>query len=404
LNTQEPLTIHPVPGVALGTAQAGIKKPNHPDLVMIQVPKEATCVAAFTLNRFCAAPVTVAKEHLESTEPRWLLINTGYANAGLGSEGIEAAQSCCRAVGEKTQAQSNQVLPFSTGVIGEPLPVQKIVDGIEQCLENLGEEGAHWQAAAAGIMTTDTRPKVASTCQNDGVIVTGISKGAGMICPNMATMLGFVAINQTIEKTLADQWLKKLVAASFNAITIDGDTSTNDAVVLICHGVAEQAPIITDTDPRAGSVYAALEEIFKKLAQAIVLDGEGATKFVTINVAGAGSQADCDAIARTIAHSPLVKTALYASDPNWGRILAAIGRAPVSQPINIEEVCLQLNGLPFVEAGSRVTNYDESAMTEQMQASQLVLDIKVGVSEHSAFIWTSDLSHDYVTINAEYRS
>jgi glutamate N-acetyltransferase/amino-acid N-acetyltransferase len=396
-----------IPGVKLGVTAAQIKKPDRKDLVLIEVSDKATVRAAFTQNRFCAAPVQMAKDHLETDTPRWLLINTVYANAGLGAAGLAAAQACCDAVAELTTTPVSQILPFSTGVIGEPLPVDRVRSGLPNCLKDLSESPDAWQSAAEGIMTTDTRPKVLSASASlpdagGSVCVTGMAKGAGMICPNMATMLGFIAVNQAVSPDLAQQWLQRLLPRSFNAITVDGDTSTNDAVVLICVGDSV-SPITTDEDPRAPATFAALMSVFQGLAQAIVRDGEGATKFVTITVKGGGAEEDCQAIARTIAHSPLVKTALFASDPNWGRVLAAVGRAPVAE-LNIDSVAIWLNDVLFVKSGGRVADYDEAMLTTQMQKETLELVVSVGDSDYEASIWTTDLSHDYVTINAEYRS
>lgn len=405
--------IHEIPGVALGTAEAEIKRPNRKDLVLISIPDGTQVEAAFTQNRFCAAPVQIAKANLAQTQPRWLVINTGYANAGLGEAGLAVARESCDAVAELTNCAPNHVLPFSTGVIGEPLPIDRLKASLPSCVSNLSGSAAAWQAAAEGIMTTDTRPKLCSVSvplpHREGggkqkVFATGMAKGAGMICPNMATMLGFIAVNQPIAPALAKRWLHELLAHSFNAITVDGDTSTNDAVVLICAPAETGIELIVDEqDARAAATYAALKTVFEQLAQAIVRDGEGATKFVTLTVKGARTEADCQAIARTIAHSPLVKTALFASDPNWGRLLAAIGRAPVSD-LDIHSISLWLNGERFVAQGGRVSNYDEARLSVEMAKEDLHFVIAAGASEYEATIWTTDLSHDYVKINAEYRS
>lgn len=396
--TQPPFTINQL---QLGFAEAGIRKANRKDLLIIHLPAGSQTAAVFTQNRFCAAPVDVAKRHLALTNTRALIINTGCANAGTGEQGLLDAEETCQAVAAQLKIESSQVLPFSTGVIGEHLPLSRIIAGLPACQQNFAE--SHWLEAAHSIMTTDTHPKWVSV-QFDwfgqAAHITGISKGAGMICPNMATMLGFVATDLTVEKNLLQQLLAEAVKVSFNRITIDGDTSTNDACVLIATGThpsptvtAEQLPLLQEY----------VTQVMTQLAQAIVRDGEGATKFISIHVSGADHEDDCDAVARSIAHSPLVKTALYAEDANWGRILAAIGRAPISN-LMIDQVCIQINQLPIVQNGQKAAEYNESQLSAALKNSDLLLDITLGHGSATATVWTCDLSHEYVSINADYRS
>ncbi|MDH4573556.1 bifunctional glutamate N-acetyltransferase/amino-acid acetyltransferase ArgJ [Salinicola acroporae] len=387
-------------GVRLGTAMAGIKKPNRRDLVVIEVPEGASVAATFTRNAFCAAPVHVARDHLQRETPRFLLINTGNANAGTGVEGRDDAEACCHALAALTGVESQRVLPFSTGVIGEPLPVSRITDALSAALTSLDAEG--WALAAEGIMTTDTRIKGASAQVELGggtVTINGISKGSGMIQPNMATMLGFVACDAAIEQGRLQQWLREAVQVSFNSITVDSDTSTNDACTLIATG---RGPRVESADDEH-RFRDALTSVLVELAQAIIRDGEGATKFVTLQVEQAESVDEARAVAFTVAHSPLVKTALYASDANWGRILAAVGRAPVKD-LDVERVIIDLGGERLVEHGGRAASYTEEAGSRVMAQEEIVIRIRLGRGDASATIWTSDLSHDYVSINADYRS
>lgn len=387
-------------GVRLGTAMAGIKKPNRRDLVVIEVPEGASVAATFTRNAFCAAPVHVARDHLQQTTPRFLLINTGNANAGTGAKGLDDAEACCRALAALASVESQHVLPFSTGVIGEPLPVSRITDALSAALAARDAEG--WALAAEGIMTTDTRIKGASAQVELGggtVTINGISKGSGMIQPNMATMLGFVACDAAIDQERLQQWLREAVQVSFNSITVDSDTSTNDACTLIATG---RGPRIESADDER-RFRDALTSVLVELAQAIIRDGEGATKFVTLQVEQAESVDEARAVAFTVAHSPLVKTALYASDANWGRILAAVGRAPVKD-LDVERVIIDLGGERLVEHGGRADSYTEEAGSRVMAQEEIVIRIRLGRGDASATIWTSDLSHDYVSINADYRS
>ena len=387
-------------GVRLGTAMAGIKKPDRRDLVVIEVPEGATVAATFTRNAFCAAPVHVARDHLQHTAPRYLLVNTGNANAGTGARGRQDAESCCNSLADLAGVDAHQVLPFSTGVIGEPLPVERIAAGLPAALESLSEAG--WEMAAEGILTTDTRIKGASMQVelSDGTVtINGISKGSGMIQPNMATMLGFVACDAAIDAARLQQWLRDAVRVSFNAITVDSDTSTNDACTLIATGRGPKVESPEDEQRFREALTTGLTD----LAQAIIRDGEGATKFVTLQVEQATSVDEARAVAFTVAHSPLVKTALYASDANWGRILAAVGRAPVDE-LDVERIVIDLGDVRLVEHGGRADGYTEEAGARVMAQEEIVIRIQLGRGDASATVWTSDLSHDYVSINADYRS
>jgi glutamate N-acetyltransferase/amino-acid N-acetyltransferase len=393
-----------VPGIRLGTTAAGIRKPDRPDLVVIECAPGTNVTAVFTRNRFCAAPVTVARDHLETAPPRALLINTGFANAGTGPHGLEDARACCAALAGQLGCRTKEILPFSTGIIGERLPVSRIVAGLPGCLMNLNENG--WADAARGIMTTDTVPKGSSRKINLGsqtVLLTGVAKGAGMIRPDMATMLAFVATDAAVTSAVLNSCLLTAVNQSFNRITVDGDTSTNDACVLMATGLARN-PVI---DRVEGEAYAKLlgsvTETFIGLAQSIVRDAEGATKFITVEVRGGLTESDCLAVAYTVAHSPLVKTAFFASDPNWGRILAAVGRAPVER-LDFSKLAIHLNDVCVVRQGAPDNDYTEARGIAVMRLPEILIRIDLGVGIATARIWTSDLSHDYVRINAEYRS
>jgi len=392
-----------IPGVRLGTAMAGIKKANRRDLVVIEAPEGARVAGTFTRNAFCAAPVTVAREHLASgQQARYLVINTGNANAGTGEVGLADARATCAELGRLAGAPSEAVLPFSTGVIGEPLPMQRMLAGLPAALASLGEEGASWRQAAEGILTTDTRPKGASVTLELGeatVTINGIAKGSGMIQPNMATMLAFVATDASLDQTLLEELLRETVDRSFNCITVDGDTSTNDACMLIS---TQQGPRV-EGDEAISIFRNGLQRVMTELAQAIIRDGEGATKFVTLQVNGASSRQEALDVAFTVANSPLVKTALYASDANWGRILAAVGRAPVAD-FDVSRVSIDLGEVRLVEAGGRAPCYTEEAGSAVMAREEIPIRIELGRGAESATVWTTDLSHDYVTINADYRS
>lgn len=385
----------------LGFAEAGIRKTNRKDLLIIQLPENSTTAAAFTQNRFCAAPVQIAQQHLAQTSPRALIINTGCANAGTGAQGLIDAEQTCQAVAAQLHLQAEQVLPFSTGVIGEALPMPRVIAGLVTCQQNFSEQ--HWREAAHSIMTTDSRAKWVSVkfdWLGQPAHITGISKGAGMICPNMATMLGFVATDLCIAKNLLQQLLDQAVKVSFNRITIDGDTSTNDACILIATGTNSAEPVTTQ---QLHHLQHYINEVMIQLAQAIVRDGEGATKFISIQVKGGISEQDCDAVARSIAHSPLVKTALYAEDANWGRILAAIGRAPI-ETLVIDQVSININKLPIVQNGQKSPDYNEALLSAALKNVDLDLEIMLGQGKAKTTVWTCDLSHEYVSINAEYRS
>ncbi len=392
-----------VPGIRLGVAQSQVRYANRDDMVLIELAQGTMVAGVFTQNAFCAAPVHVARRHLAEAAPRYLLINTGNANAGTGPQGMDDAMSSCEQVAAVCGAETNQVLPFSTGVIGEPLNMEAFERGIPAAQADLLD--SNWARAAAGIMTTDTQPKGTSqqiTLDGVAVTVTGISKGSGMIQPNMATMLGFIATDAAIAPDILSRWCKQLANASFNRITIDGDTSTNDACLLIATGKSG-VHIDRDDTEQALVLFDALKAVFQELAQAIVRDGEGATKFVTIQVDGASAQQEALDVAYTVAHSPLVKTAMYASDANWGRILAAVGRAGVTD-FDLDLVQIYLDDVHIVENGSRCASYTEEAGADVFARQEFTLRIVLGRGDVSETLWTSDLSHEYVTINADYRS
>ena len=393
-----------VAGVQLGVAQAEIKEPAHDDLVVIALAPGTRTSALVTQNAFRAAPVQLAEAHLVLAEalPRYLLINTGNANAGTGEAGMQSAGDCCAVLAQLTETDPTAVLPFSTGVIGELLPAGQISAALPAALDDLRDTG--WERAAGAILTTDTRAKLRSTeVELDGqrCTITGIAKGAGMICPNMATMLAFVATDAAIEAPLLDELLLAAVQVSFNRITIDGDTSTNDAVTLSATG--QSGIEITAGSEHAEHFARALTTLMIELAQDIVRDGEGASKFVEIRVIGGESEAACDQVARTVAHSPLVKTALFASDPNWGRILAAIGRSGL-EDLDTDSVSIHLNDVLIAEHGARAASYTEEKGQEAMAPGDLLIDITLNRGDAEAVIWTTDLSYDYVRINAEYRT
>ncbi len=382
---------------------AGIRKPGRTDLVVMELAAGSACAAVFTRNAFCAAPVTVAREHLEAGAPAMLLVNSGNANAGTGAAGLEDARSCCAALARAAGCSASAVLPFSTGVIGEPLPVDKISAALPAACAGLSEQG--WAEGARGIMTTDTVPKGASRRVEIGgqrITVTGIAKGAGMIRPDMATMLAFVATDANVEQQALQQCLAAAVGQSFNRITIDGDTSTNDACVLVATGSAQTAALVPDS---AGyeTFCAAVREVCVELAQAIVRDGEGATRFVTVTVAEGADRDECLQVAYTIAHSPLVKTALFAADPNWGRILAAVGRAGV-HALDIHAVRIYLDDVCIVRDGGRAPEYTEADGQRVMDRDSYEVRVLLGRGAAREQVWTCDLSYDYVRINAEYRT
>jgi glutamate N-acetyltransferase / amino-acid N-acetyltransferase len=405
LTTPVAAELLPVNGVLLGTTEANIKKPNRKDLLVMQLDAQSTVAGVFTQNRFCAAPVIVAREHLaEGKGIRALVVNTGNANAGTGETGLVSARSTCAAVAKLLGCAPEQVLPFSTGVIMEPLPLDRIVAGLPGCVANLKAD--NWFDASQAIMTTDIVAKAVSRQIQLGgasVTVTGIAKGSGMIHPNMATMLGYIATDAAVAQPLLQQMVSQASDASFNCITVDGDTSTNDALMLIATGKSG-APAITQADSDAyRQLQAAVTEVAAVLAQAIVRDGEGATKFMTIKVEGGKSAAECKQIAYAVARSPLVKTAFFASDPNLGRILAAIGYAGVGD-LDVQRIQMYLDDVLVAEQGGRAASYREEDGARVMQQSDITIRVVLGRGAAAATVWTCDFSYDYVKINASYRS
>ena len=397
--------LHPVAGVEIGTAMAGIRKANRRDLVVFKLAEGAAVAGVFTTNRFCAAPVQLCRQHLDAgMGVRALLINTGNANAGTGQDGLVRARTSCIALAQALDLAPEQVLTFSTGVIMETLPVERIVAGLPAALADLAAD--HWLAAAEGIMTTDTLPKAASRQLRIGdktVTVTGIAKGAGMIRPNMATMLGFVATDAVIAPGLMQTFVREAAEQSFNRITIDGDTSTNDSFLLIATQQAGHEPI-TQLDSAEGALLRdAVFAVSRQLAQAIVRDGEGATKFITVEVEGGRTSDECRLAAYAIAHSPLVKTAFFASDPNLGRILAAVGNAGIGD-LDPALIDLFLDDVHVVVNGGRHASYEEAEGQRVMKQAEITIRVDLHRGPAQATVWTCDLSHDYVTINADYRS
>ena len=405
LQVPDATELRPVAGIRIGVAEAGIRKANRKDLTVMLIDAGASAAAVFTRNRFCAAPVQVCREHLASGMGiRALLINTGNANAGTGEQGLLHARRCSAALARMLGVSEQQVLPFSTGVIMEPLPVERIEAGLPAAIANARAD--NWLGAAQAIMTTDTVPKACSVQALVGsvtVTVTGVSKGAGMIRPNMATMLGFMATDACIAPGLMQQMSRELADASFNRITIDGDTSTNDSFVVVATNQAAHAPVdsLDSTDGQA--LLAAMREVAITLAHAIVRDGEGATKFITIAVRGGRNAAECRAVAYAIAHSPLVKTAFFASDPNLGRILAAVGYAGIDD-LDQAGIELYLDDVHVATRGGRHPSYREADGKRVMQQSEVTVRVELGRGAASDTVWTCDLSHDYVSINADYRS
>jgi len=394
--------MYAVSGIKLGTTCAKIKQSVRDDLLLIEIIEGATCAAVFTQNAFCAAPVVVARANLQK-KPRWLLVNSGNANAGTGEQGMLDAQASCVAVAELNGGTEEQVLPFSTGVIGQPLPIAKVVKGLPVAQENLIED--NWSKAAHAIMTTDTFAKGYSKIveiNGQKITVTGISKGAGMIQPNMATMLGFIATDAKISQDLLQECLSAAVEQSFNRITVDGDTSTNDACVLMASGQSTLPEIIEGSDAMF-AFQAAIDEACMRLAELIIRDGEGATKLIKINVQQAENEAEAVQVAKTIAHSPLVKTAFFASDPNWGRILAAVGRAGV-ECLDVERIKIYLGEVCIVENGGCAEAYTEEAGQEVMNQEEITVTVVLGRGESEQRVLTCDFSYDYVRINAEYRT
>lgn len=405
LTTPDPADLHPIAGIRIGTAEAGIRKANRKDLTVVLIEPGAGVGAVFTKNRFCAAPVQICREHLASGKDiRALLINTGNANAGTGEQGLERARSSSATLAASLGLAPQQVLPFSTGVIMEPLPVDRIEAGLPAAIADAVED--NWFSAAQGIMTTDTVPKACSVRAQVGgvtITVTGVSKGAGMIRPNMATMLGFMGTDACVAPKLMQRLAQELADASFNRVTVDGDTSTNDSFVVIATNKAANAPVVSldSTDGRA--LKAAMLEVARTLAHAIVRDGEGATKFITITVQGGRNTAECLAVGYAIAHSPLVKTAFFASDPNLGRILAAVGYAGIDD-LDQTGIELFLDDVHVATRGGRNPTYQESDGQRVMKQSEITVRVDLGRGAATDTVWTCDFSHEYVTINADYRS
>ena len=400
-----PESLLPIAGVELGYAEAHIRKPDRKDLLLIKLAEGSNVAGVFTQNRFCAAPVILSKEHLAARKGiRALIINTGVANAGTGEKGLQAAHRTCGHVAVELECDAIQVLPFSTGVIMEPLPVKRILEGLPQCVQSLSEN--NWFVAAQTIMTTDTVPKgVSKRIVIDGkpVTITGISKGAGMIQPNMATMLGFIATDAIVGQDVLQDLARYVADQSFNAITVDGDTSTNDALILIATNRASNPPVNGEGTVEFTELRDAITEVAVLLAQAIVRDGEGATKFMSIIVEGGKTREECARVAKSIAHSPLVKTAFFASDPNLGRILAAVGNAGIHD-LDPSRINLFLGDILVSEHGGRAASYTEDQGQRVMKEAEITVRVQLGRGKESTTVWTCDFSYDYIKINADYRS
>ena len=396
--------MHVVKGVKIGSTEAYVRYQNRRDLVIFEFAEGSNVAGVFTQNAFCAAPVHVSKAHLQLANPRYLVINTGNANAGTGKIGMANAEATCAKLAELAGVSKTEILPFSTGVIGEQLPLARLLTGLQPAPNTLKDDA--WLDAATGIMTTDTLPKGASEqFELDGILytMTGISKGAGMIRPNMATMLGYVATDVPISRELVQQLLKTTVNVSFNRITIDGDTSTNDSCIFVATGQAGGTEITSVDDARYTVVLDVLTRVMKRLAQLIVRDGEGATKFMTVAVEGGADTQECCDIAYSIAHSPLVKTAFFASDPNWGRILAAIGYAGVTN-LDVEKIQVWLDDVQICKDGGAAADYTEEAGARVMSQAEITIRVDLGRGQAKDTVYTCDLSYDYVKINADYRS
>ena len=398
-------SLHPVAGVRIGVAEAGVRKANRKDLTVFLLDEGASVGGVFTSNRFCAAPVQICRERLTAgAAVRAIVVNTGNANAGTGEDGLARARQTCEALAAQLKLQPDQVLPFSTGVIMEPLPVDRIVAGLPAAITDA--QPAHWARAAEGIMTTDTVPKAASAKAMVGgveVTITGISKGAGMIRPNMATMLGFLATDAKVDQAVMKQLAFELAEGSFNRVTIDGDTSTNDSFIVIATNKAANAPVTALDSADGQALKEALMGVARQLAQAIVRDGEGATKFITVQVEGGKTTAECRQVAYAIAHSPLVKTAFFATDPNLGRILAAVGYAGIDD-LDQTKIDLYLDDVHVAVNGGRNPSYREEDGQRVMKQAEITVRVNLGRGSASDTVWTCDLSHDYVSINADYRS
>jgi glutamate N-acetyltransferase/amino-acid N-acetyltransferase len=405
LSAPDPARLLPVPGVRIGIAEAGVRKANRKDLTVFLLDEGASVGGVFTRNRFCAAPVQICRERLEAGQPiRAMVINTGNANAGTGEDGLARARQVGDALAGLLKLQPAQILPFSTGVIMEPLPVDRIEAGLPAAIADAAPD--HWARAAEGIMTTDTVAKAFSARAKVGgaeVTITGISKGAGMIRPNMATMLGFLATDARVDQAVMKQLAQELADGSFNRVTIDGDTSTNDSFIVVATNQAGNAPIASLSSDDGVALKAAMLEVARQLAQAIVRDGEGATKFITIQVEGGRTGEECRQVAYAIAHSPLVKTAFFASDPNLGRILAAVGYAGIDD-LDQAGIDLYLDDVHVAVKGGRNPSYQEEDGQRVMKQAEITVRVALGRGNASDTVWTCDLSHDYVSINADYRS
>lgn len=405
LKSPDPRMIFPVEGVELGTARAGIRKPGRRDLLLVRLAEGSTVAGVFTRNRFAAAPVQVCRAHLAKTNAvRAIVVNTGIANAGTGETGLMNAEKTCEKAAELVGCGTDAVLPFSTGVIMEPLPVERLIKGLPEAYADLAPD--NWLEAAEAIMTTDTVCKAFSTkafLEFARITVTGISKGAGMIEPRMATMLGFIATDAAISAEVLPLIVKRVADKSYNRITVDGDTSTNDSFVVIATGKAKMEPITSADDPRIDAVTEALSVVARHLAQSMIRDGEGATKFITVQVQGAKSEAEALQVCYAVAHSPLVKTAFFASDPNLGRILAAVGNSRV-EDLDSSKVTLWFDDVLVAEHGGRAAGYREEDGVRVMAQPEITVRIDLGRGMASETVWTTDLSHEYVTINADYRS
>jgi glutamate N-acetyltransferase/amino-acid N-acetyltransferase len=405
LSNPNPADLLPVKGVELGFTQAHIRKPNRKDLLVIKLTPNTRVAGVFTQNRFCASPVLVCREHLKfGAEIRALLVNTGNANAGTGDDGLANARLTCDALAKLMGCNPNQILPFSTGVIMEPLPVERVIAGLPACVADLKAD--NWANAAEAIMTTDIVAKAVSKRVNIAgktITITGIAKGSGMIHPNMATMLGYVATDAAISQAALESLIQYSVNRSFNCITVDGDTSTNDSLILMATGQAENVEISDASSADYVALRDAITEVAATLAQAIVRDGEGATKFMTIRIEGGKTEEECRKVAYAIAHSPLVKTAFFASDPNLGRILAAVGYAGIDD-LDTSNISLHLDDVLVVENGGRAASYQEANGNRVMQQAEVLVRIGLGRGQEQATVWTCDFSYDYVKINADYRS
>ena len=403
-NVAIPNTIYPIDGIKLSATAAGVRYKDRDDLVVIEIADSANTAVVTTKNTFCAAPVRVLREHFAKASPRYLITNTGNANAGTGADGKRRAVDICSALAAKAGVDVSTVLPFSTGVIGEPLNSDAVIAGLDNALANLAAD--NWLAAANGIRTTDTIPNLASEKVDVDAIsyhITGMSKGSGMIRPNMATMLGYVATDANIAADLLQEMLSKINEQSFNRITVDGDTSTNDCCVLIATGTASSEIIDSPEHPHYQPIFDALTAVFVRLAQLIVRDGEGATKFMTVKVTGGNTTQECCDVAYAVAHSPLVKTAFFASDANWGRILAAVGYAGIDD-LDTEQVDVYLDEVMICENGGVAPSYTEAAGKEVMSHPEITIHIDLARGDAHDTVYTCDLSYDYVKINADYRS